>query len=167
MDTMPLIRSFTVDHDSLTPGIYVSRVDGDAVTYDLRMRRPNSGDYISPLALHSLEHMLAAYMRSGELGGRVIYVGPMGCRTGFYLIVRQNEGETATALNDAALAALVGALRGIIAHRGTVPGAHRRECGNYRCLSLAAAQAEARRYLEVLTSHPQSFAYKSESGGGI
>ena len=83
----PRIMSFAVDHDCLTPGIYVSRVDGDAVTYDLRMRRPNAGDYMTPLAMHSLEHMLATYMRSGSLGGCVIYVGPMGCRTGFYLIV--------------------------------------------------------------------------------
>ena len=74
---MPRIRSFAVDHDCLIPGIYVSRADGDAVTYDLRMRRSNAGDYMTPLAMHSLEHMLATYMRSGTLGARVIYVGPM------------------------------------------------------------------------------------------
>ena len=165
MEALPKIRSFSVDHDRLLPGLYVSRVDGDAVTYDLRMRRPNSGDYISPLAMHSFEHMLATYMRSGAMGGRVIYVGPMGCRTGFYLIVRQASGESADALNAAVLAALTEALEGISAHCGTVPGAHRRECGNYRCLSLAAAQKEARRYLEVLTSLPVSFAYEAEDGG--
>lgn len=127
MEALPKIRSFSVDHDRLLPGLYVSRVDGDAVTYDLRMRRPNSGDYISPLAMHSFEHMLATYMRSGAMGGRVIYVGPMGCRTGFYLIVRQSPGESADALNAAVLSALTEALEGISAHRGNVPGAHRRE----------------------------------------
>lgn len=162
---MPRIRSFAVDHDCLIPGIYFSRADGDAVTYDLRMRRPNAGDYMTPLAMHSLEHMLATYMRSGTLGARVIYVGPMGCRTGFYLIVRQEPDESADELNRAVLAALREALAGIAAHTGKVPGAHRRECGNYRCLSLAAAKEEAARYLEVLDSRPQSFEYEKQEKG--
>lgn len=142
---MRKIASFTVNHDRLLPGIYVSRVDGDAVTYDLRMRRPNSGDYITDRAAHSFEHMLATYMRSGSAADRVIYAGPMGCRTGFYLIMR---GSTAD--NGANLAALREALAGIAAHTGKMPGAHRRECGNYRCLSVADARREARAYLEIL-----------------
>lgn len=161
---MPKIRSFTVDHDLLDRGIYVSRVDGDVVTYDLRMRRPNAGDYMTDLELHSLEHLLATYMRAGSAGDRVIYVGPMGCRTGFYLLMRGT-----TAQNDENLAALRDALRGILAHRGPMPGAHRRECGNYRCLSVAAAQREAKDYLAVLDAlgdHP-SFEYRgnTEDGG--
>ena len=162
---MPRIRSFAVDHDYLMPGIYVSRADGDAVTYDLRMRRPNAGDYMTPLAMHSLEHMLATYMRSGTLGARVIYVGPMGCRTGFYLIVRQEPDGGAGELIRAVLAALREALAGIAAHTGKVPGAHRRECGNYRCLSLSAAKEEAARYLEALDSRPQSFEYEKQEKG--
>lgn len=161
----PRIMSFAVDHDCLTPGIYVSRVDGDDVTYDLRMRRPNAGDYMTPLAMHSLEHMLATYMRSGSLGGCVIYVGPMGCRTGFYLIVRQAAGEDTDTLNASVLAALREALADITAHTGAVPGAHRRECGNYRCLSLAAAKAEAEKYLAVLDSRPQTFIYEKQEKG--
>lgn len=164
-EKMPRIRSFAVDHDRLVPGIYVSRVDGDAVTYDLRMRRPNDGDYMTPLAMHSLEHMLATYMRSGAMGGRVIYVGPMGCRTGFYLIVRQEPGESPDALNAAVIDALRRALAAISEHTGAVPGAHRRECGNYRCLSLAAAKSEAEKYLAVLDSRPQSFEYEKQESG--
>ena len=142
---MQKIASFTVDHTVLEPGIYVSRVDGDCVTYDLRMRKPNAGSYLSDLAMHSFEHMLATYMRSGSAAGRVIYVGPMGCRTGFYLIMRGSADD-----NAANLAALKEALRGIISHRGKMPGAAKKECGNYRCLSVEAAKKEAEAYLAVL-----------------
>jgi S-ribosylhomocysteine lyase len=160
---MERIASFTVDHDLLTEGIYVSRVDGDVVTYDLRMRRPNNGDYVSPLAAHSLEHLLATYMRAGEAGERVIYVGPMGCRTGFYLLMR---GSTAD--NEKNLTALKNALEKIISHTGSMPGARRRECGNFRALSVAAAKTEAARYLDVLNAKEQSFAYSGDVlDGGI
>lgn len=164
---MERIRSFTVDHDRLTPGIYVSRVDGDVVTYDLRMRTPNSADYMSDLALHSLEHMLATYMRSGPAGDRVIYVGPMGCRTGFYLLMRGTVAD-----NEINLGALIDALDKIAAHTGAMPGAHRRECGNYRCLSVAAAKAEAIRYADLLKEQKKagkiSFSYDGETlAGGI
>lgn len=159
------IRSFAVDHDTLVPGIYVSRRDGDAVTYDLRMRRPNGGDYLSPLAAHSLEHMLATYLRAGRLGERVIYVGPMGCRTGFYLIMRQAADETLEALNAAVLCELTAVLERIVAHEGGMPGAHRRECGNYRSLSVSAAKNEAQKYLTVLRSSEQSFEYTSADEG--
>ena len=160
---MERIASFTVDHDLLTEGIYVSRVDGDVVTYDLRMRRPNNGDYVSPLAAHSLEHMLATYMRAGEAGERVIYVGPMGCRTGLYLLMR---GSTAD--NEKNLTALKNALEKIISHTGSMPGARRRECGNFRALSVAAAKTEAARYLDVLNAKEQSFAYSGDvPDGGI
>lgn len=160
---MERIASFTVDHDLLTEGIYVSRVDGDVVTYDLRMRRPNGGDYISPLAAHSLEHMLATYMRAGEAGERVIYVGPMGCRTGFYLLMRGSTED-----NEKNLAALKNALKKIISHEGAMPGARRRECGNYRALSVAAARAEATRYLDALNARKQTFLYSGDIlDGGI
>lgn len=160
---MERIASFTVDHDLLTEGIYVSRVDGDVVTYDLRMRRPNGGDYISPLAAHSLEHMLATYMRAGAAGERVIYVGPMGCRTGFYLLMRGSTED-----NEKNLAALKNALEKIINHEGAMPGARRRECGNYRALSVAAAKAEATRYLDALNARKQTFLYSGDVlDGGI
>lgn len=155
---MPRIASFTIDHDTLLPGIYISRRDGDAVTYDLRMRRPNSGDYLTPVAMHSLEHMLATYMRGGEMGRRVIYVGPMGCRTGFYLIMR-DAGEGEDKMNAEVLSALKTALAAIVAHSGKMPGAHRRECGNYRALSVADAKREAAKYLAILNDGDQTFKY--------
>lgn len=148
---MKKISSFTVDHDRLEPGLYVSRIDGDTVTYDLRMRRPNSGDYITPLAAHSLEHLLATYMRAGECGDRVVYVGPMGCRTGFYLLM-----SGGTEKNAENFTALCNALDLILAHEGKMPGAARKECGNYRALSLPAAKKEAARYLSVLDEYRRS-----------
>ena len=82
------ITSFSVDHDVLTPGFYISRADGDVTTYDLRTRKPNAGDYMSNAAMHSVEHMMATFLRNGPMAGDIIYFGPMGCQTGFYLLVR-------------------------------------------------------------------------------
>ena len=85
---MEKIASFTINHDLLQPGMYISRIDGDCVTYDLRMKVPNAGDYLDQKGLHTLEHLLATYLRNSERRGQVIYTGPMGCRTGFYLVMR-------------------------------------------------------------------------------
>ena len=85
------IASFTVDHNKLKEGIYISRTDGDIVTYDLRTRRPNQGDYMDNLTMHSVEHMIATYIRSSSIGESIIYFGPMGCQTGFYLLVKDEE----------------------------------------------------------------------------
>ena len=82
------IASFTINHDLLTPGMYVSRIDGEDVTYDLRLKTPNQVDYLAQGALHTLEHLIATYVRSSDLTDQVVYFGPMGCRTGFYLILR-------------------------------------------------------------------------------
>ena len=88
---MERITSFTIDHDVLVPGFYISRKDGDITTYDLRTRRPNKGDYMSNADMHSVEHMFATYIRNSEIADSVIYFGPMGCQTGFYLLVRDVE----------------------------------------------------------------------------
>ena len=88
---MNKIASFTVNHDRIAEGIYISRIDGDITTYDMRMRKPNMGDYIDNLTIHSLEHMFATYVRNSEIGSKVIYFGPMGCQTGFYLLVRDES----------------------------------------------------------------------------
>ena len=155
MEKVNKIASFTVDHDLLEEGIYVSRIDGDVTTYDLRTRRPNSGDYMDNLTMHSVEHMFATYIRSSAIGERVIYFGPMGCQTGFYLLVRNAEnGE----IHDT----VIGVLRKIIDHDGEMFGAVRRECGNYKNLSLDAAKLECRRYLDALLSREQDFLYKGE-----
>ena len=146
------IASFTVDHDRLEPGLYVSRRDGDVTTYDLRTRKPNQGDYMDNLTMHSVEHMFATYIRNSEEGEHVVYFGPMGCQTGFYLLTRD--------LSDARVLALVRqTLRRIIDHEGPVFGAERKGCGNYRNLNLEAAQLECRRYLAALDARPVTFAY--------
>ena len=94
MDNIARIASFSINHDILLPGIYVSRRDGDVTTYDLRHRRPNTEDLIDNSTLHSLEHMFATYIRNGELRDNIVYYGPMGCQTGFYLLIRGSDNET-------------------------------------------------------------------------
>ena len=149
---MERITSFCVDHDKIGKGIYVSRIDGDIITYDLRTRIPNAGDYMDHVTMHSMEHMIATYIRNSSIGSQVIYFGPMGCRTGFYLLVRDLDNETV-------LGALKGVLAAIVAHEGEIFGNTRKECGNYRELDLGAAKREAAAYLAVLESGTHSFAY--------
>lgn len=148
------IQSFTVDHDKLEPGLYISRVDGTVTTYDLRTRKPNAGDYMDNLTMHSVEHLFATYIRSSSIGSKVLYFGPMGCQTGFYLLVDSTPKEQV-------LEAIEAVLRQIIAHTGPAFGAARKECGNYRNLNLEAAQLECRRYLQVLEdAAPITFQYR-------
>jgi len=150
---MNKIASFTVNHDKITEGIYISRIDGDITTYDMRMRKPNMGDYIDNLTIHSLEHMFATYVRNSEIGNKVIYFGPMGCQTGFYLLVRDES-------NKKVLDVVKSVLISIINHNSEIFGNTREECGNYRNLNLEAAQIEAKRYLDVLSSKEVTFKYE-------
>ena len=149
---MKKITSFTIDHDKLEPGIYVSRVDGDITTYDLRTRKPNCGEYMDTTTAHSVEHMFATLVRNSEIAEDVIYFGPMGCRTGFYLVVRNAE-------NNRILEITKRILRDIIAHEGEVYGASRKECGNYLDLDLQKAKNECSLYLKDLKKE-QSFTYR-------
>lgn len=152
---MRKIASFTVNHDTLTPGVYVSRTDGDAVTYDLRMKAPNAGSYISPKSLHTIEHLLATYVRNSKYTDDVIYAGPMGCRTGFYLILRDNVSK------EELIALLRETFDYIADFTGEIPGNSRIECGNYLEHDLDAAKADAKEYAEVLkTVTPEMMAYK-------
>ena len=155
MENIAKISSFTVDHDLLTEGIYVSRIDGDITTYDLRTRVPNAGDYMDNLTMHSVEHMFATYVRASSIGDSVIYFGPMGCQTGFYLLTRGLD-------NDTVLNAVIDVLTKFVNHDGEMFGAVRRECGNYKNLDLACAKAECKRYLDILTSKENDFLYKGE-----
>ncbi len=138
------ITSFSVDHNKITPGMYISRIDGDLITYDLRTRTPNGGDYIDDCTMHSVEHMLATFLRNSDIKDSVIYFGPMGCRTGFYLIVRDEISPKDV------LAELKRALKKTVEHDGPVFGATRKECGNYECLDIMSAKKECERYLDVL-----------------
>ena len=154
MDKLTRIASFSVNHDYITEGIYVSRIDGDITTYDMRTRIPNNkdNDYMSNVAMHTFEHLFATYVRNSAIGDRVIYFGPMGCQTGFYLLVRDAD-------NDQTLAIVKELLEKIIEHNGAVPGESREECGNYRNLELQSAKAEARRYLDALNKRVNDFKY--------
>ena len=141
---MEKIASFTVNHDRLEKGMYVSRVDGDVVTYDIRMKKPNGGDYLGNGELHTFEHLFATYARNSEYGGQVIYVGPMGCRTGFYLLLRDTvSGQEAIRLVREAFAFIQD-------FEGEIPGSRREECGNYREHDLTGARRTAADMLEVL-----------------
>ena len=152
---MRRITSFSVDHDFIGKGIYISRIDGDITTYDMRTRVPNAGDYMDNLTMHSLEHMFATYIRNSDIGESVIYFGPMGCRTGFYLLIRDVEP-------DVVLDEIKKALFEIAENATQMFGAERKECGNYRELSLDAAKTEARAYLAVLNSKINDFKYPTE-----
>ncbi|NLJ30932.1 MAG: S-ribosylhomocysteine lyase [Clostridiales bacterium] len=140
---MERIASFCVDHNTLTPGIYLSRVDGDIVTYDIRMRKPNIPPYLDNPAIHTMEHLFATYARNSAWKDRVIYFGPMGCRTGFYFLVRNMKHTDAIAL-------IQQAFRFISEYEGEIPGTAPAECGNYREHDLAAAKREARAFLPVI-----------------
>ena len=146
------IASFSVDHDYITPGVYISRIDGDIYTYDLRTRRPNAGDYMDNVTMHTVEHLFATYVRSSEIGDKVIYFGPMGCRTGFYLLVRDVQpSEVYSVIRET--------LSKIAMHEGEVFGASRKECGNYLELDLASGVREAKAYLDSLAETKDDFSY--------
>lgn len=149
------IKSFQVDHDYIIPGIYVSRIDGDVVTYDLRTRKPNNNDFMDNVTMHTVEHMFATFVRFSEFGENIIYFGPMGCRTGFYLLVRNMTSQQVLLLTK-------DVLKKIIAYEGEVFGASRKECGNYLELDLASAKEECKKYLKNLESW-NDFSYKGEN----
>jgi len=142
---MELIKSFTVNHDVLGEGVYISRCDRNTVTYDLRMKVPNGGDYLTPAESHTLEHLCAMYLRNSEYGNEIVYFGPMGCMTGFYLVTFD------TLSGENMLEVLKGAMEFIANFSGNeVPGAKKRECGNYLSHDLATAKSTAKKYLDVI-----------------
>ena len=150
---MKKIASFCVNHDTLTPGIYLSRVDGPVVTYDIRMVKPNSPPYLPNAALHTIEHLFAVYARNSAYGAHIIYFGPMGCRTGFYLLVRDaDHTKVLDLIRDCA--------DFVIGFDGQIPGCSLRECGNYLEHDLAAAQQACAEYAQKIASWtPQDLAY--------
>ena len=148
---MKKIKSFTVDHLRLVPGVYVSRVDYvnayPVTTFDLRMTSPNDEPVMNTAEVHTIEHLGATFLRNHETyADKTIYFGPMGCRTGFYLIL---SGE----YTSADIVPLMQEMFGFIADfEGDVPGAAAKDCGNYLDMNLPMAKYLARKYLdEVLT----------------
>jgi S-ribosylhomocysteine lyase len=140
---MERIKSFQINHNILEPGFYISREDDNVITYDLRTRKPNAGDYMSNATMHSLEHMFATYARNSAVSDKVIYFGPMGCQTGFYFLVKDMAPVEVFELT-------IEILEDIVAYEGPVFGASAIECGNYANLDLSLAKEEAAKYLAVL-----------------
>lgn len=146
MEIMKKIASFTIDHDILGKGMYTSRIDGDVVTYDIRMKLPNNAenDYLTPPAAHTFEHLFATYVRNTEYSKDIVYVGPMGCLTGFYFLVRDTlTPETVIHLTQECFAFIAD-------FNGEIPGNKRVECGNYRMHDLFGAKEIAKDMCNVL-----------------
>ncbi len=147
---MKTIASFTVDHKKLKTGLYVSRKDylnygGVVTTFDLRLKKPNKEEPLSTASAHTIEHLAATYLRNDELWGeRVVYFGPMGCRTGFYLIM---DGDLDV---QDVLPLVVRTFDFISEYEGVIPGTTEKECGNYLDHDLEEARADATDYYNVL-----------------
>lgn len=142
---MEKIVSFQKNHDALQPGLYKSTESHGVVTWDLRFKKPNSGDYISPKALHTVEHILATVLRNSERKDDIIYFGPMGCRTGFYLLTVGMDAEQTRAL-------LIGSCAVALTFK-EIPGSKREECGNYREHDLEGALSEIAAYAQLLANN--------------
>lgn len=133
---MKRIASFEVDHNTLTEGVYLSRRDGDVTTWDIRFVKPNTPPFLEIPAVHTIEHLFATYVRNSAFSDRILYFGPMGCRTGFYFLTRD--------MDDADVLALVkDTLRFIAAFEGDIPGVSAVECGNWKEHDLATAKQYA------------------------
>lgn len=152
---MKKIASFCVNHDKLLPGIYLSRVDGDVVTYDIRLVRPNCPPYLPNPVLHTIEHLFATFARNSAFSDHVIYFGPMGCRTGFYFLVSGMEHQDVIAL-------IQDIFRRISVFSEPVPGAAcSAECGNYLEHDLPGAREWAAAFVPVIAAWtPEKFRYE-------
>jgi S-ribosylhomocysteine lyase len=140
---MKTIPSFQIDHNILKRGIYISRIDDDITTYDIRMREPNKDPVMTNAAIHTIEHIFATYVRNTEFGDNIIYFGPMGCRTGFYFLTRSlSDGYSIKLIKEA--------FQFIADYWGMIPGATMKECGNCKDHNLAQAKEEAKEFLEVI-----------------
>ncbi len=140
---MKKIASFTVDHNKLEKGVYISRIDGDITTFDLRFVKPNTPPFLDPLAMHTIEHLFATYARNSEYSDNVIYFGPMGCMTGFYFLTQNLDYETALSL-----------IKDILVkcrdHEGDIPGNSKIECGNYLAHNVTLAHETLTAYYETV-----------------
>ncbi|MBR2499764.1 MAG: S-ribosylhomocysteine lyase [Clostridia bacterium] len=141
---MNKIESFKINHDILERGIYISRIDGDVITYDIRVKKPNGGDYLKTDVMHTIEHVFATFVRNSIYSDNVIYFGPMGCRTGFYLLLRDSVGysDVINLTKDA--------FNFIADFEGEIPGNSKIECGNYLEHDLKGAKEEAKIMADVI-----------------
>ena len=142
---MERIASFTVDHNKLRPGLYLSRRDGDIITFDLRFKTPNTGDLLSNSEMHSAEHLMATLLRNSPEKEAVIYFGPMGCQTGFYFLFDSRRLTCAQAVE-----LLQRTFRQAGDFSGEMPGKSPTECGNYINLDLETGKAVCRWYAGLI-----------------
>lgn len=142
---MERIASFTVDHTTLLPGLYLSRQDGDIVTFDLRFKKPNTGDLLTNAQMHSAEHLIATLLRNSQDKEAVIYFGPMGCQTGFYFLF-----DNRLLSCEGAIALLQQVFTAAGDYTGEMPGKSPAECGNYINLDLETGKAVCRWYAELI-----------------
>lgn len=160
---MKKIPSFTIDHNQLLPGIYVSRKDNvgnDVVTtFDIRMKAPNREPALHPGALHTIEHLAATYLRNNEeWQDRIVYWGPMGCLTGNYLLMKGDmKSEEIVKL-------MIDTFEFVANYDGVVPGTEPQDCGNYLLHNLPMARYEAKQYLKVLKNiKPENLNYPEKA----
>ncbi|MBE5743113.1 MAG: S-ribosylhomocysteine lyase [Clostridiales bacterium] len=148
---MEKIESFKIDHLNLYPGVYVSRIDGfdgaTATTFDMRFTSPNREEPMHFPAIHTLEHLGATYFRNSKIKDQVIYFGPMGCRTGFYLVLF-GKWDSKDIFED-----IISMLKFVISFEGEIPGATPIECGNYSEQDLEKAKIYAKKYLYELETY--------------
>lgn len=140
---MKIVPSKGVDRNTLKRGIYISRIDGDITTYDIRMKEPNREQVMTTSAIHTIEHIFSAYADANEFGDSIIYFGANGSRTGFYLITRRlSDNYSIQLIKDA--------FEHIAEFWGRIPGASPSECGNCLDHNLPQAKEESKNFLEVI-----------------
>ena len=157
---MQRITSFSVDHDYIVPGMYISRIDGDITTYDLRTRKPNCGDYMDNITMHSMEHMLATFLRNSDAAEDVIYFGPMGCRTGMYVIFKGDleSADVAEIMKDC--------YQYMADFDEEIPAAKPEMCGNYLDHNLGITRIECQKFVDEVLSciKEENMVYPRQNG---
>lgn len=143
---MKKIASFTVNHNTLNPGVYVSRIDGDITTFDMRFVKPNTPPFLPTPVMHTIEHLFATYARNSEFADNVIYFGPMGCRTGFYFLVRNLSLQQSLDL-------IRDTVKKCCEHTGEIPGTTAVECGNYKEHDKIGAISALKEYYSLLSNY--------------
>jgi len=142
---MKKIESFKVDHTKLCKGLYISRIDEDIITYDIRMVVPNTPPFLEVPAMHTIEHLFAVFTRN-KFPRNIIYIGPMGCRTGFYLVIRNLKNEEVINL-------VKNCFKFIRDFSDKIPGASKKECGNFLEHDLKKAKNYAEDMCKVLENY--------------
>lgn len=149
---MEKITSFKIDHNIHCPGFYLANITNNIYTYDLRFKWPNKGDYLTTAAAHTIEHLFATVVRNSEKKDSVVYFGPMGCMTGFYLLLSGITPDEALELTKKSLEQCL--------QIEEVPGASKKECGNYLSHDLKSAKQQIAEYLKTLsTATPKNYKF--------